>query len=148
MKGSFLKIEISGLIQMYLIAKNKYRFDIPISLQRNHLLDIWHLDKAHWFTLCGVKVKEVFSKSSELVRFNLERFGHTQEVTIEQDRNVTKVNVNNCMLIFTIEEEKENHHFLNVEMRSDYRGLRLLWPIIQLVFLLTVIEDIIYYKKR
>jgi hypothetical protein len=69
-------------------------------------------------------------------------------VTIEQDRNVTKVNVNNCMLIFTIEEEKENHHFLNVEMRSDYRVLRILWPIIQLVFLLTVIEDIVYYKKK
>jgi hypothetical protein len=120
---------------------------MPVQLQKCHLLDIWHLDKAHWFTLHGVQVKEVFQKSPELVRFNLQRFGRTQEVKITQDNNKTEVNVNNCILKFVIEDVGEDHHYLNVELFSHYKSLKLIRPLIQLVFFLTVIEDMIYYEN-
>ena len=133
---------------MYVIAKNRYRFNFSINLQKKHLLDIWHLDKAHWFTLCGVNVKDVFIKSPELVRFTLERFGRLNEVIITQLDNLTEVYVNNCILRFEIEPVSNNYHFLNVSLSSKYRSLILLWPLIQLVFFLTVLEDAIYYSRE
>jgi hypothetical protein len=133
---------------MHLIAKGKYRFNMPVNLQRCHLLDIWHLDKAHWFTLCGVSVGEVFVKSPTLVRFNLHRFGGTKQVCIEQSDNTTQVDLIDCLLKFTIEETEDNFHYLHVSLFSQYRILRALWPIIQLMFFLTVVEDLAYYAGK
>ena len=133
---------------MHLIAQNRYRFDMSTNLQRSHLLDIWHLDKAHWFTLCGVSVGEVFTKSLNLVRFNLHRFGGVKQINIRQTEDTTEVYLNDSLLRFIIEDEGGDHHYLHVSLFSRYKILRILWPIIQVVFLLTVIEDCIYYSKR
>jgi hypothetical protein len=133
---------------MYLIAKNKYKFNIPTTLQRSHLLDIWHLDKAHWFTLFGVSVGEVRCKSSTLVNFDLHRFGKINPVSITQDDVATEVEVNNCRIRFTIEDTECDHHYLHVALFSQNKILRLLWPAIQIVFFLTVLEDAIYYTKK
>jgi hypothetical protein len=133
---------------MHLIAQNKYKFNIPVSLQRNHLLDIWHLDKAHWFTLCGVRIGEVFTKSPQLVRFNLHRFGLVKEVNITQDDATTEVILSECFLRFVIEENDSDSHYLHVSLFSQHKLHRLLWPAIQVVFLLTVIEDILYYSGK
>jgi hypothetical protein len=121
---------------------------MPVSLQSSHLLDIWHLDKAHWFTLCGVKVGEVFTKSPSLVRFNLHRFGGVKEVNIRQADQVTEVDLGDCLLKFIIKDVDIDHHYLHVSLFSQNKFLRLLWPLIQVVFLLTVIEDCIYYAKK
>ena len=132
---------------MHLIAQNRYRFNIPVNLQRNHLLDIWHLDKAHWFTLYGVSIGKVFSKSPSFVRFNLHRFGRVNEVTIRQFQDITTVDLQGCILKFAIEPTGGDQHYLHVSLFSQNKLLRLLWPAIQIVFLLTVIEDLIYYSK-
>lgn len=136
-----------GEREMYLIAQNRYRFNIPVNLQRCHLLDIHHLNKAHWFTLCGVRIGEVFSKSPSLVRFNLHRFGNVKEVNIRQSEDVTEVDLKDYLLRFAIEPTESDHHYLHVSLFSKNKFLRLLWPAIQIVFLLTVIEDLIYYSK-
>jgi hypothetical protein len=133
---------------MHLIAQNRYKFNMPVSLQKSHLLDIWHLDKAHWFTLCGVSVGEVFTKSPALVKFNLHRFGSIKQINIRQTEDTTEVDLDDSLLRFVIEDEGGHHHYLHVSLFSRYKTLRLLWPIIQIVFLLTVIEDCIYYSKK
>lgn len=133
---------------MYLIAQNRYKFNMPTTAQKGHLLDIWHLDKAHWFTLCGVSVGEVFTKSPTLVSFNLHRFGNTKQVNIIQSDESTEVNLDDSMLRFKIEDTDYDYHYLHVSLFSRYRTLRLLWPIIQIVFWLTVVEDCIYYSQK
>lgn len=133
---------------MHLIAQNKYKFNFSPNLQRYHLLDIWHLDKAHWFTLCGVSVGTVYNKSPTLVKFDLHRFGNIKQVNIRQSNNVTEVDLNDSLLRFTIEGDNNDHHYLAVSLFSKYKSLRLLWPLVQLVFWLTVIEDAIYYADK
>jgi hypothetical protein len=90
---------------MHLIAQNRYKFNMPVSLQKSHLLDIWHLDKAHWFTLCGVSVGEVFTKSPALVKFNLHRFGSIKQINIRQTEDTTEVDLDDSLLRFVIEDE-------------------------------------------
>ena len=121
---------------------------MPIARQQSHLLDIWHLDKAHWFTLCGVKVGEVRKKNSELVEFDLHRFGRVNRVEIKQSANKTTVSIGQFNLVFEIEPLDENSHMLHVHLFSNLRSLIILWPLIQLTFLLTVIEDYIYYAEH
>ena len=133
---------------MYLIAKNRYRFDFPVSLQKCHLLDIWHLNKAHWFTLFGVEVGDVFVKSPDLVRFNLHRFGKIQEVIITQLDDFTRVEVGESCLEFQIETAEPEYHYLNVSLKSNHKILRLIYPLIQIIFFLTVVEDRLYYEKH
>jgi hypothetical protein len=133
---------------MHLIAQNKYKFNISTKLQRHHLLDIWHLDKAHWFTLFGVSVGDVYCKTPELVRFDLHRFGQINPVVITQDDKATEVEVNNCRLRFIIEDAKDDCHYLHVALFSHHKALRLLWPAIQAIFFLTVLEDSIYYAEK
>lgn len=133
---------------MHLIAQNKYKFNFSSSLQRCHLLDIWHLNKAHWFTLCGVSVGTVYNKSPTLVKFDLHRFGNVKQVNIRQSDNVTEVDLNDSILRFTIEDESNDHHYLTVSLFSKYKSLRLLWPLVQLIFWLTVIEDAVYYADK
>lgn len=132
---------------MYLIAQNKYKFNMSSNLQRCHLLDIHHLNKAHWLTLFGVSVGKVYCKSSSLVSFDLHRFGRVNRVEITQDEGATEVTINGSKLRFIIEGEVEDHHYLHVSLFCKYRFLRLLWPIIQIVFFLTVLEDSVYYSE-
>jgi hypothetical protein len=120
---------------------------MPIKRQQSHLLDIWHLNKAHWLTLFGVKVGEVRKKNGELVEFDLYRFGRVNQVVIRQDSSKTTVNTGNFELEFVIEPLDEKSHYLHVNFFSNHKALIVLWPLIQLIFLLTVIEDYIYYKK-
>lgn len=133
---------------MFLIAKNKYRFNFPVSLQRSHLLDVWHLDKAHWFTLCGVKVGKVLIKNPSVVVFDLHRFGKVNRVEIEQTEDSTVVTTGHSSLLFKIEQTDKDYHLLHVSLFSNLRSLILLWPLIQLVFWLTVVEDYVYYGKH
>ena len=133
---------------MHQIAQNKYKFNFSSSLQRCHLLDIWHLNKAHWLTLCGVSVGEVYNKSPTLVKFDLHRFGNVKQVNIRQSHNVTEVDLDDSLLRFTIEDESNGYHYLSVSLFSKYKSLRLLWPLVQLVFWITVIEDSLYYADK
>lgn len=133
---------------MHLIAQNRFRFDFPVALQRSHLKDIWHLDKAHWLTLCGVSIGEVFCKTPKLVWFSIHRFGQTREVIITQTEEITLVTTKRFILKFEIEPTLESHHFLQVSLFSDIKKLRYLWALIQVVFYLTVWEDMLYYGNH
>lgn len=133
---------------MHLIAQNRYKFNISTKLQRYHLLDIHHLNKAHWFTLFGVSVGQVYCKSSTFVHFDLHRFGQVNPVIITQTDEYTEVSINDSKLRFIIEDSATDHHYLHVSLFSNYKSLRLLWPIIQVVFYLTVLEDAIYYDGK
>lgn len=133
---------------MYLIAQCRYAFDIPIKTQHSHLTDVWHLNKAHWLTLCGVKVGEIRKKTKNLVDFDLHRFGSIHKVLITQDESQTTVNMGNSKLVFVIEPLDEKSHYLNVALHSTHKSLVWLWPLIQIVFWLTAIEDYIYYGNK
>lgn len=131
---------------MFLIAKNKYRFDIPVSLQNTHLLDIWHLNKVHKLTLLGVKMEKVFTKTDRFVEFDVSRFGRTNRVKVTQDKNNTVVDFGKLKLNFIVEPTDEDHHYLNLSLLSNQPLLRIFWPLIQVMFFITIVEDRIYYE--
>jgi len=131
-----------------LIAKCKYVFNIPIKAQKGHLTDFNHLDKAHWLTLWGVKVGQVEKKTSTLAKFDLHRFGQVRKIVIIQTENFTVVNMGASRLEFLIEPINDKQHYLHASFFSNHWPLILLWPLIQLVFWLTVIEDCIYYAEH
>jgi hypothetical protein len=138
---------------MHLILSRKFLFKIPIALQRNHLLDIWHLNKAHRITLFGVQVgKDCRMENVNGVKslnFTLFRFGIPNKVIIQQDKKtgVTTVEVTNFKLEFTILEHDKFSHWLQVKLFSTCRWCLLLLPLLDLVFWLTVIEDKVYYNR-
>jgi hypothetical protein len=138
---------------MYLILSRKFLFKIPIALQRNHLLDIWHLDRAHRITLFGVKVcrdcKITNTDELKSLNFTLLRFGIPSKVLIQQNKktDTTTVEVNNFKLEFTILEHDKFSHWLQVKLFSTCRWYLLLLPLVELVFWLTVVEDKIYYNR-
>jgi hypothetical protein len=138
---------------MYLILSRKFLFKIPIALQRNHLLDIWHLNRAHRITLFGVKVcrdcKITNTDELKSLNFTLLRFGIPSKVLIQQNKktDTTTVEVNNFKLEFTILEHDKFSHWLQVKLFSTCRWYLLLLPLVELVFWLTVVEDKIYYNR-
>jgi len=138
---------------MYLILCRKFLFKIPVTLQRNHLLDIWHLDRAHRITLVGVKVSRDCKITNvdgvKFLNFTLFRFGIPSKVVIQQDKKTgtTTVEVNNFKLEFTIIERNKFSHWLQVKLFSTCRWHLLLLPLLDIVFWLTVIEDKIYYNR-
>jgi hypothetical protein len=138
---------------MYLILSRKFLFKIPVALQRNHLLDIWHLNKAHRVTLFGVKIgkdcKRTNTDEVKSLNFTLFRFGIPNKVIIQQDRKTgtTTVEVSNFKLEFTILEYSESSHLLQVKLFSTCRWYLLLRPLLDIIFWLTVIEDKIYYNR-
>jgi len=132
---------------VHLIAQCKYELGMPISRQKSHLTDFNHLNKAHWLTLCGVKVGRVEKKTRRLAVFDLHRFGRVNRVTITQDKLKTTVDMVEYQLVFVIEPLGAKNHYLHVDLLSTKKSLVLLWPLIQIVFLLTVIEDYIYYAR-
>jgi|YNPMSStandDraft_1061717.scaffolds.fasta_scaffold03437_6 hypothetical protein len=138
---------------MHLILSRKFLFKIPIALQRNHLLDIWHLNRAHRITLFGVKVcrdcKITNTDELKSLNFTLLRFGIPSKVLIQQNKktDTTTVEVNNFKLEFTILEHDKFSHWLQVKLFSTCRWYLLLLPLVELVFWLTVVEDKIYYNR-
>jgi len=138
---------------MYLILSRRFLFKIPIALQRNHLLDIWHLDRAHRVTLFGVKVGRdcKITNTDELksLNFTLLRFGIPSKVLIQQNKktDTTTVEVNNFKLEFTILEHDKFSHWLQVKLFSTCKWYLLLLPLVELVFWLTVVEDKVYYNR-
>jgi len=138
---------------MYLILSRKFLFKIPIALQRNHLLDIWHLDRAHRITLFGVKVcrdcKITNTDELKSLNFTLLRFGIPSKVLIQQNKktDTTTVEVNNFKLEFTILEHDKFSHWLQVKLFSTCKWYLLLLPLVELVFWLTVVEDKVYYNR-
>jgi len=138
---------------MYLILSRRFLFKIPAALQRNHLLDIWHLNRAHRITLFGVnvgrdcKIKNVDGVKS--LNFTLFRFGIPSKVLIQQNKktDITTVEVNNFKLEFTIIEHNKFSHWLQVKLFSTCRWYVLLLPVLDIVFWLTVIEDKVYYNR-
>jgi len=138
---------------MYLILSRKFLFKIPITLQRNHLLDIWHLDRAHRITLFGVRVgKDCKIKNINGVKslnFTLFRFGIPSKVVIQQNKktDITTVEVNNFKLEFTIIEHNKFSHWLQVKLFSTCKWYILLLPLLDIVFWLTVVEDKVYYTR-
>jgi len=138
---------------MHLILSRKFLFKIPTALQRNHLLDIWHLNKAHRITLFGVRVvkdcKITNTDEVKSLNFTLLRFGIPNKVLIQQDKKTgfTTVSVNNFKLEFTIIEHNKFSHWLQVKLFSTCRWYLLLRPLLDLVFWLTVLEDKIYYNR-
>ena len=138
---------------MHLILSRRFLFKIPIALQRNHLLDIWHLNKAHRITLLGVKVgkdcKITNTDEVKSLNFTLFRFGIPNKVAIQQDKKTgtTTVEVNNFKLEFVIIEHNKSSHWLQVKLFSTCRWYLLLLPLVDLVFWLTVIEDKFYYNR-
>jgi hypothetical protein len=138
---------------MYLILSRRFLFKIPIALQRNHLLDIWHLNRAHRITLFGVKVcrdcKITNTDELKSLNFTLLRFGIPSKVLIQQNKktDTTTVEVNNFKLEFTILEHDKFSHWLQVKLFSTCRWYLLLLPLVELVFWLTVVEDKIYYNR-
>ena len=138
---------------MYLILSRRFLFKIPIALQRNHLLDIWHLNRAHRITLFGVKVcrdcKITNTDELKSLNFTLLRFGIPSKVLIQQNKktDTTTVEVNNFKLEFTILEHDKFSHWLQVKLFSTCRWYLLLLPLVELVFWLTVLEDKVYYNR-
>jgi len=141
------------LPDMHLILSRRFLFKIPITLQRNHLLDIWHLDRAHRVTLFGVKVSKDCKITNiddiKSLNFTLFRFGIPNKVVIQQNKKTgfTTVEVNNFKLEFTILEHDKFSHWLQVKLFSTCRWYLLLLPLVDLAFWLTVIEDKIYYTR-
>lgn len=131
---------------MYKIASGRYLFNIPISVQEKHLMDVWHLTKVHKLTLLGVKIGEVFTKTSEFVEFNVHRFGRTGRVKVTQINNNTVVDFGKLKLNFIVEPTDEGYHYLNLSLLSNHKWLFLFWPLIQIMFFLTIVEDRIYYE--
>jgi len=138
---------------MHLILSRKFLFKIPIALQRNHLLDIWHLDRAHRITLFGVKVgrdcKITNIDGVKTLNFTLFRFGIPSRVVVQQDKktDITTVEVNNFKLEFAILEHNKSSHWLQVKLFSTCKWYILLQPLVNIVFWLTVIEDKVYYTR-
>jgi len=138
---------------MHLILSRKFLFKIPIALQRNHLLDIWHLNRAHRITLFGVKVcrdcKITNTDELKSLNFTLLRFGIPSKVLIQQNKktDTTTVEVNNFKLEFTILEHDKFSHWLQVKLFSTCKWYLLLLPLVELVFWLTVVEDKVYYNR-
>jgi len=138
---------------MHLILSRRFLFRIPVVLQRNHLLDIWHLNKAHRITLFGVKIGKDYKMTNvdgiKSLNFTLFRFGIPNKVIIQQDKRTgtTTVEIGNFKLEFTILEHSKSSHWLQVRLFSSCRWYLLLQPLLDIIFWLTVIEDKIYYDR-
>lgn len=136
----------------HLILTRKFVFNFPEALQYNHLLDIWHLNKAHWFTLFGISINNISLKKTNKISkicFDLHRFGRVFKAEINQDKSnkITTVSVAGFKLEFYIETIDKISHWLHVRLFANRKWYKLLLPLLDIIFYLTVIEDKIYYQR-
>lgn len=132
---------------MHHLLTRQYLFNMPASLQRNHLRDIWHLERVHRLTLIGVQVADVHVYERERVVFDLKRFGRVLQVILDQTSEATTISVGKFQLMFKIHPVSEKQHWLEVSLFSEYRHLIWLLPFLEVAFAVTVLEDRLHYES-
>lgn len=131
---------------MFLLARHRFRFDMPVQLQQKHLLDIHHLTVVHRLTLAGVSVQSSVRRHNR-VHFQLRRFGIPTRGTIHQHPDHTVVQLPHFTLRFQIHPDSESSHWLEVQLFCIW-PLYFLTPLFWLLFWLTAWEDRCFYEQR